>query len=82
MCARTELLAAFAAVLLASLSLGVVRAGCEAGVLQDRVHAGTTHPVRTGWAMPHAAAETNDRAGAGLETGMPYYSFAARSLHF
>ena len=81
---RTEIYAALAAVALSALTLLGVRAGCDLGVMRhatNRIVATTQLPA---WVnrLPALSQSTStvDRAGAGLDTGMPYYSFAQRSM--
>ena len=80
--AKTHLCAATAALALSSLALLGARAGCEIGVVRNV----RSQPVpmlqmsRTVISGDLPAVAVGDRAGAGLETGMPYYSFAARSI--
>ena len=82
---KTEVYAAVAAAALSALTLLGARAGCNMGVMH--------HPARsvvvTTTQLPEVAiislassrsSDTADRAGAGLDTGMPYYSFAQRSI--
>ena len=80
--AKTHLCTATIALVLSSLALLGARAGCEIGVVRNARSrpASMQQMSRTalGGNLPTVAA--GDRAGAGLETGMPYYSFAARSI--
>lgn len=80
--AKTHLCAVTIALMLSSLALLGARAGCEIGVVRN-MH---SRPVpmlqmsRTVISGDLPLVAVGDRAGAGLETGMPYYSFAARSI--
>ena len=80
--AKSHLCAATIALVLSSLALLGARAGCEIGVVRNV----RSQPVpmlqmsRTVISGDLPAVAVGDRAGAGLETGMPYYSFAARSI--
>jgi hypothetical protein len=78
---RTEAYAAVAAVALSMLTLLGARAGCELGLAHQR----TASAISTVTQSPEVAISAPlrgevDRAGAGLDTGMPYYSFAQRSI--
>lgn len=79
---KPEAYAAVAAVALSALTLLGVRTGCELGVTRHHPAASVTSS-RT--RLPEVAISASQRsesyrAGAGLDTGMPYYSFARRSI--
>lgn len=85
---RTGTFTAIAAIALCVLTLSGVRAGCEVGLSHDRQQS----KAQDAWqpcqdAVPRALHDDSlpasgfmDRAGAGLDTGMPYYSFASRRI--
>ncbi len=82
---KTHLCAVTIALMLSSLALLGARAGCEIGVVRN-VRNVRSRPApmlqvsRTAISGDLPVVAVGDRAGAGLETGMPYYSFAARSI--
>jgi len=78
---KPEAYAAVAAVALSALTLLGVRTGCELGVTRHPAASATSSRTR----LPEVAISASlrsesDRAGAGLDMGMPYYSFARRSI--
>ena len=63
------------AAVMCSLCLLAARAGCEMGLTRKdaRLQAASDATLAL------AAVPIGDRGGAGLDTGMPYYSFANRN---
>lgn len=80
--AKTHLCTVTIALMLSSLALLGARAGCEIGVVRNvrSRPAPMLQVSRTAISSDLPVVAVGDRAGAGLETGMPYYSFAARSI--
>lgn len=78
---KPEAYAAAAAVALSALMLLGARAGCELGLARHpTVSASSTITQLHEVAISASLRNETDRAGAGLDTGMPYYSFAQRSI--
>ncbi len=87
---QEKMLALFSSILLTTLMVLAVRAGfppaqvpSSLGLQQTKLSAST--PARSSTVDRGRAASADlmlDRAGAGLETGMPYYSFGIRIKSF
>jgi hypothetical protein len=77
---KTQAYAA-AAVALSALTLWGARAGCELVLApHPAVNASSAITQLPKLAVSAPLRNETDRAGAGLDTGMPYYSFAQRSI--
>ena len=87
---QEKMLALFSSILLTTLMVLAVRAGfpnaqipTSVGLQHVKLSESTIAPVSTVSRGPTTFEDLmRDRAGAGLETGMPYYSFGSRSKLF